>query len=193
MRVKILAAGSLFLLAISGCSNPEQGVAESNIQSSSTPVDSGPETSSSSVSSPPPTSSSVSSSIDPCSLLAAEDLAEVGKFDPEYKEGGGARSCYWQSGFEDGGDGFAFAVSVRDAQAIDTLKDNGGGVHPEKVNQRPAAATKDPKFGDCTFAMKIDASSRVDITVAGEDGSDAACEAARAIANMVEPRLPNLQ
>lgn len=176
----MMAAVALMLTSVAGCASEEQGVAE--------PANSSNGTSSEINKTTPTRASTISSSIDPCELISANDLAEVGKFESEHKEGGGARSCYWQNSFEDGGDGFTFAVSVRDSQGIETVNDNGGGIQSTEVNQRPAVSTEDPKFGDCTFAMKIDDSSRVDITVTDEG----ACEIAEVIAGMVEPRLPEL-
>ncbi|WP_232283884.1 DUF3558 family protein [Saccharomonospora cyanea] len=131
-------------------------------------------------------------SIDPCGLISAEDLAEVGEFETEYQEGGGSRYCVWQEGFESGGNGFGFSVGVRDSQGIDAVRDIGGGVDPTEVNQRPAVKTEDPVSGDCMLAVKISDSSRIDVTVLGEDGDGDSCGLAEVIAGMVEPRLPEL-
>lgn len=134
--------------------------------------------------------SQVSLSIDSCELLSVEDMDEVGEFESKYKEGGGARSCFWQESSAGGGDVFTFVLSVRDSQGIDAVNDIGGGVDLDEVNQRPAVTTQDPKTGDCTLAMKLSGSSRVDVTVLGEDGSDDSCDIAKVIAGMFEPRLP---
>ncbi|MEY7971288.1 DUF3558 domain-containing protein [Saccharomonospora xinjiangensis] len=182
-RIGMVTCAAL-LLAVVGCSGGEKGLARPQTSSAISSVG---------TTTGPSSSASLSASLHPCDLLSAEDLIEVGKFDSKYKEGGGARSCYWQRNFENGGDGFLFTVSVRDAQSLETLRDDDEEFQQTEVNQRPAASSKDPEFGDCTFAMKIDGSSRVDINVAGDDRSDAACDVARAIANLVEPRLPDLQ
>lgn len=183
--VRMVVAGAFLLLpAISACSATESGFA--NPQSSSS-VSLG-ETQTTVPSSEKPSSSS----IDPCELLSAEDLAEVGKFETENKEGGGARYCVWQEGFESGGTGFSFSVGVRDSQGIESVNDIGGGVDPTEVNQRPAVKTEDPVTGDCTLAVKISDSSRVDVTILGEDGAGDSCGLAKVIADLIEPRLPEL-
>ncbi|TLW93872.1 DUF3558 domain-containing protein [Saccharomonospora piscinae] len=173
-----ISAVTLLSLGVSGCSSEKQGVAEPGPSPS---VSSSEKTIPSSV-------VPVSASIDPCELISAADLADIGKFESEYREGGAARSCYWGHSFENGGDGFGFGVSVRDAQTIESVNDNGGGLQSADINQRPAVSTEDPNSGDCTFAMKIDDLSRVDVTVTGEDG----CEIAEVIAGLVEPRLPDI-
>ncbi|WP_085978115.1 DUF3558 domain-containing protein [Saccharomonospora glauca] len=175
-----LVASLLLFAAVSACSEGERGIAEP--QQSSVSV-SGEASEAASTSSGP-----ASLSIDPCELLTADDLAEVGEFEKEYMEGGGARSCRWQETFESGGNGFTFGLSVRDAQGIDTVKDIGNGLKQDEVNQRPTVSTQDPMSGDCTLALKLSDSSRVDVTVLGEGG----CEIAEVIAGMVEPRLPEL-
>jgi hypothetical protein len=60
------------------------------------------------------------------------------------------------------------------------------------VNQRPAVTTEDPKSGDCTLAVEVSDSSRVDVTVLGEDGDGDSCGIAKVIAEIFEPRLPEL-
>ncbi|WP_232284056.1 DUF3558 family protein [Saccharomonospora glauca] len=178
-------AGAILLLpTISGCATTESGFANSQTSSN---VSLG-ETQTTVSSSAKPSSSS----IDPCELVSAEDLADVGEFETEYQEGGGSRYCVWQEGFESGGNGFSFSVGVRDSQGIDAVRDIGGGVDPTEVNQRPAVKTEDPVSGDCMLAVKVSDSSRIDVTVLGEDGDGDSCGLAEVIAGMVEPRLPEL-
>lgn len=179
-----IAAAVTLLVAVSGCSEGQSGHAEPQMS----PSDSSGGTQTTSVN----PSGQISFSIDPCDLVSEEDLVEVGKFEKEYEEAAGARTCYWQHTFENGGDGFGFAVGVRDSQGIDAVNDNGSGVHPSEVNQRPSVWTVDPKFDDCVLAMKVDEVSRVDITVSGDSESNDSCEVAEVIAGMVEPRLPEL-
>jgi hypothetical protein len=179
-----IAGAALLVSIVSGCSGEEQGYAEPETSASDSP-----EYTSTTSSTP---ALSVSSSIDPCDLLLAEDLAEVGEFESTYKEQGGARSCHWQKSAKGGGDGFAFAVSVRDSQSIETVNDNGSGIHEDEVNQRPSVWTVDTQFDDCTFAMKIDEMSRVDVTVPGDPDSNDSCEVAKVIAGMIEPNLPEI-
>ncbi len=175
----------VLLFGLTACSGEERGIAEPKVPSSSSAEESGPATTSS--------VEPASLSVDPCELLTADDLAEVGEFETEYKEGGGARSCQWQNSSSGNGDVFTFGLSVRDSQGIDTVNDIGNGLEHVEVNQRPAVSTQDPVSGDCTLALEIDASSRVDVTVLGEgDGLDDSCEIAEVIAGMMEPRLPDV-
>ncbi len=177
------AVAVLLLGMVSGCSGEEQGHAQPqelpNGSSSDTPT------------AAPTSSASLGSSLEPCDLLSAEDLAEAGKFESRYEEGGGARSCYWKNSFENGGDGFTFTVSVRDLQSIEQMNDLGAGVQQTEVNQRPAAISKNAEFGSCTVGMKLDDVSRVDVGVPRTEEDDA-CEIAEVIAGLVEPYLPEI-
>lgn len=178
-----VAVAALLLGAVSGCSEKEQGHA----QSQALPNGSSNDTSTAM----PTASASIGSSLEPCDLLSAEDLAEAGKFESRYEEGGGARSCYWQNSFENGGDGFTFTVSVRDEQSIEQMNDLGAGVQRIEVNQRPAAVSKNAEFRSCTVGMKLDDVSRVDVGVPRTEEDDA-CEIAEVIAGLVEPHLPEI-
>jgi hypothetical protein len=182
-RIAVVSA-FLLLVTVSGCSATENGLASPRISASSSPGEV--------QTTAPSTAEPNTTTLDPCALITAEELAEVGDFESEYKEGGGARYCVWQEGFESGGSGFSFSVGVRDSQGIDTVNDIGGGVHPTAVNQRPAVTTEDPKSGDCTLAVEVSDSSRVDVTVLGEDGDGDSCGIAKVIAEIFEPRLPEL-
>ena len=179
----VMALAAALLFAVSGCSGEEQGYAQ--------PQDL-PDSSSAGTPTTAPTSSEpISSSLDPCDLLSAEDLAEAGKFKTKYEESDWARSCYWQSDFEAGGDGFTFTVSLRDAQSVETVNDNGAGVQRIEVNGRPAAVSKNAEFRSCVVAMKLDDMSRVDVGVPRTEEDDA-CEIAEVIAGLVEPHLPEM-
>lgn len=180
-----IATLTLLLSAASGCASEEPG--------SASPQTSSNNPSTSSILPTTPTSAtSISLDIDPCELLTTEDLADVGNFDSRYKEDKDVRACFWQNSLNNGGDGFTFAVSIHDTQSIDEMRDYGDGIETSEINRRPAASTQNSKLGDCNFAMKIDDLSRVDVTITGEDSSQAACEAAEVIAGMVEPRLPEI-
>lgn len=176
-----LFGGALLLVALSACSAGQSGIAQPRVSAGE---------SDGAVTSLPPSSQSVSRSIDPCNLLAAEDLAEAGKFESKYEEQGSARSCFWQKDFDGGNDTLTFILSVRDSQGIDVLNDIGGGVVEEDINQRPAKSTEDPNSGDCVLALKLDRNSRIDVTVLGEEGRNDSCEVAKGISGIFEPRLP---
>lgn len=178
-----LVSSVLLLGLVSGCSNKDQGNAQPQDPSNGSSV-AFPSTS-------PASADPISSTLQPCDLLSSEDLAEAGKFKPRYEEGGGARSCFWKNSLESGGDGFTFAVSLRDAQSIEQLNDNGAGVQRIEVNQRPAAVSENAKFRSCTVAMKLDDASRVDVAVPSTEKDDA-CEIAKVIAGLVEPHLPEI-
>ncbi|OQO93233.1 hypothetical protein B1813_12015 [Saccharomonospora piscinae] len=178
-----LAATFLILITISGCSNGECGYAEPHASAG---------TSLSELPATVPSSVLESASIDPCELISVVDLADVGEFDSEYKEGGGARSCFWQADFESGSGGFTFTVGVRDSQGIDTVNDIGNGVKQREVNQRAAVSTQDPASGDCVMALRLDDSSRVDVTVLGGSEVNNSCEIAEIISGILEPRLPEV-
>ncbi|MEY7971286.1 DUF3558 domain-containing protein [Saccharomonospora xinjiangensis] len=178
-----MALGIGFLLAVSGCSGEQEGLAQPQISVSKQSVVT--------KSVVPTSSASFGASLHPCDLISGEDLAEAGEFASKYKEGAGARSCYWQSEFNGSANLFSFVVSVRDAQSIETMNDNGAGIQRTEVNQRPAAVAKNAEFGSCTVAMKLDDQSRVDVAVPRTDRDDA-CEIGKVVAEMVEPHLPDI-
>ncbi|MGW9478865.1 DUF3558 family protein [Saccharomonospora azurea] len=130
--------------------------------------------------------------LNPCSLLdAASDLSEVGTFaGPTRKDRAGARSCVWQLERDNpAGEGLVIALDVRDDQTVDSLTDVGGGVRPGAINDRTAAEAPDPASNDCTLAIELDTTSRIDVGIAAMDDVNAACEVAREVAYLVEPRL----
>jgi hypothetical protein len=182
-----MSSSILFLIALSGCSDREPGFAEPEHQTNQPARTS----TTSSQSTNNPSTTPASSSIDPCELLSEEDLGDAGSFDSEYKEEGGARSCYWQQSATGGGDVFTFILSVRDTQGIDTVKNIGNGIEQTDVNKRPAVSTQDPKSGDCVLALQIGDTSRIDVIVLGEgDGLDGSCDIAKEIAGRFEVKLP---
>ncbi|MEY7973946.1 DUF3558 domain-containing protein [Saccharomonospora xinjiangensis] len=181
----VAMVGAISLSFASGCSTKEEGIAQT--QPRTEPP------SRTSATSALPSADQSSSSIDPCALLSASDLSDAGEFQSEYSDDGSARSCYWQRSAVGGGEVFTFALSVRDTQGIDTMNDYGGGITEDVINHRPVAVAKDPGNGDCTLAMKIGDSSRVDVTILDKGGEDDACQVAEVIAEMVEPRLPEIR
>ncbi|EHR59914.1 hypothetical protein SaccyDRAFT_1001 [Saccharomonospora cyanea NA-134] len=101
-----------------------------------------------------------------------------------------ARVCSWQKEKQDPlEDGLVIGLAVRDAQSIDALTDVGGGVNAGSINGRKAAEAPNPSMGGCTLAVAIDDDSRIDVNVATEE-VNAACDVAREVAYLVEPRLP---
>lgn len=131
----------------------------------------------------------LSLSIEPCELFTVEDLAEYGEFESEYREGKADRTCHWEEGVSGHHDSLSFALSIRDRQNVETVNDNGAGVQRFEINQRPAAKAKNPEFGTCVVALKIDDVSRIDVTVV--DGlEDDSCQIAEVVAELLEPRLP---
>ncbi|WP_307845866.1 DUF3558 domain-containing protein [Saccharomonospora sp. NB11] len=176
----MMVAGALLAFTVAGCSDKEQGHAEPKNPagglSSTAPTDSVPPT-------------AIGPTLEPCELLSTDELAQVGEFSSRYEEQGGARSCHWQNSMKSGGDGFTFAVSVRDAQSVDVMNDNGAGVESIEINERPGRVSKNAAHGSCTVALKLDDISRVDISVPRTEQDDA-CEIAEVIAGMVEPNLP---
>jgi hypothetical protein len=174
----------LAIIALTGtaCNDTSEGFATS-----------GPETSSQRTSSTSGSSRPDNASVDPCSLLdATSDLSEVGTFEgPTRKDRAGARSCVWQLERDNpAGEGLVIALDVRDDQTVDSLTDVGGGVQPGAINDRTAAEAPDPASNDCTLAIALTESSRIDVGIAAMDDVNAACEVAREVAYLVEPRLP---
>ncbi|MEY7970584.1 DUF3558 domain-containing protein [Saccharomonospora xinjiangensis] len=175
------------LLLGTGCGSTSGGIAQP------TPASTSPQASHTASDASPPGDEPISLSIDPCSLLDADtDLAEVGTFQgPDRKDRAGARSCTWQLEPENAAaEGLVIALDVRDDQTVDDLTDVGGGVKQGEINNRPAAEAPDPAYEDCTLAIELDAASRIDVGIAAMDDVNDACDVARDIAYLVEPRLP---
>ncbi|WP_425273069.1 DUF3558 domain-containing protein [Saccharomonospora piscinae] len=167
---------------LSGCSSETPGVAE--------PPESTPEVTSSA---PASDGNSVprSRELEPCDLLSVGDLDEYGAFeDGEYKDLGSARSCSWQLSNEGGVDGFVVALNVRDSQNVDSMNDVGAGIKNLNIDGRTAARVENPRYGDCTVGIEIDAQSRVDVTVNGLSSTEESCPIAEDVARVMEPRLP---
>ncbi|MER7116092.1 DUF3558 family protein [Saccharomonospora azurea] len=179
--ISLLSALAAVVLFAAGCASDEPGIAETGPQSSGAV----PAPSSSESPTPP---------VDPCTLMnPAEDLKQYGSFSPRQdsaKEMADAEVCSWQRKKDDPlEDGLVIGLAVRAEQGIDTVTDVGGGVNPGEINGREAAEAPDPNLGGCTLAIALTESSRVDVTAAAEE-VNAACEVAREVAYLVEPRLP---
>ncbi len=136
---------------------------------------------------------SLSASVDPCELLApGEDVTQYGSFfEGRYEEAAAARICSWQRKDEAAAkSGLVISLGLRDTQSVDSMTDVGGGLNTGEVNTRPAVEAPDPRYGACTLAVAIDDRSRIDIGITAMDDVNAACEVAREVAYIVEPRLP---
>jgi hypothetical protein len=184
--VLLLPVLAAVAFAASGCTNEEPGIADPQPEYST------------SLSTSPPSSTDTNgtgSSLEPCSLLdPAEDLSEYGRFTSKpgsNDEGASEKICSWQKQRDDALDeSLVVGLVVRGAQSVETVNDVGGGVNKGEVNGRAAAEAPNPQFHDCTLAMELDAGSRIDVVVSGMDDVNAACDVAREVAYLVEPRLP---
>ncbi|WP_134718338.1 DUF3558 domain-containing protein [Saccharomonospora xinjiangensis] len=187
-RTWSLLAATFVILSVSGCSSEKIGVAGPPVAPTGSADDTAGATTATTAAAEP-----ISTALDPCAILPGAELSKYGEFEPEYDEGGGARICYWHQSAEGGNTNLTFGISVRDAQNIDSVNDNGAGVQRTEINQRPAAVAKNPQLGNCTLAMKLDEISRVDVTVPDLTGPDEECEVAEVIAEFVEPHLPDVR
>ncbi|EHY90554.1 DUF3558 domain-containing protein [Saccharomonospora azurea] len=181
----VLAAATL--LTVAGCATEEPGIADPQTSSSAA--------SSTSTNGSPNQPGGISASIDPCALITpAEDLTEYGRFSTgpaSNDEAPGETSCSWQKEREDPLDeSLIVGLIVRANQSVGTVNDVGGGVTDGEINGRTAAEAPNPQFHDCTLAIELDADSRIDVLVTAMDDVNAACEVAREVAYLVEPRLP---
>ncbi|EID53737.1 Protein of unknown function (DUF3558) [Saccharomonospora xinjiangensis XJ-54] len=180
-----VAISALALLGLVGCSATEHGSAEPRVESSQQQKSSG--------SVEPAPGESLSLSVDPCELLSVEELKPHGEFiDAGRRELGGARSCVYQRSARGGHQGFVVALNVRDSQGIESVADAGGKVTESAVGERNAVQSANMSVGDCTVAMEIDDSSRIDVSVNGLPSVDVTCPIAEDVARLVEPRLPDV-
>ncbi|EIE97871.1 DUF3558 domain-containing protein [Saccharomonospora glauca] len=183
-RFALLPALALLVLT-TACGDGTEGIAQSDPSTEPTPQSQSPSTA--------PTKSGLSATLEPCELLIPDaDMARYGSFhEGRYREAAGARLCSWQRQDDaTAKSGLVISVGVRDSQSVDTLTDVGGGINSGEVNGRSAAEAPDPRYGSCTLAVAVDDHSRVDIGITAMDDVNAACDVAREVAYLVEPRLP---
>nr|WP_081191155.1 DUF3558 domain-containing protein [Saccharomonospora piscinae] len=180
-----MVAATVLAALVSSCSSGEQGIAQ--------PSDSEDVSPDRSVTLAPSSSGSIGTTIDPCELVSAEDIAQYGIFESEAKQLGSARSCFWQRSPEGRQGVSTFSLNVRDRESIDAVKDVGGGLVAGEVNERPAVVAENPSSGSCTVAVKLDETSRIDITITTPpDRDEGSCQFGQDVAYLVEPRLPEL-
>jgi hypothetical protein len=183
-RFALLPALALLVLT-TACGDGADGIAQPNPSTGSTKQSQSFSTA--------PAEPGLSATLDPCELLAPdEDMAQHGSFhEGRYAEAAGARLCSWQRQDDAATkSGLVISVGVRDSQAVDTMTDVGGGINAGEINGRSAAEAPDPQYGSCTLAVAVDDHSRVDIGITAMDDVNAACDVAREVAYLVEPRLP---
>lgn len=183
--LSLLPTLAAVVLVASGCTNEEPGVAEPGPPSGSSMTTSGTSQES---------TEPLSASVDPCAVITPEeDFKQYGNFSPRQETSedmASARVCSWKRDKQDPlDDRLIIGLAVRDDQSVDTVNDVGGGVNTGLINKREAAEAPNPVTGGCTLAVAIEDHSRVDINVLSEDVNDA-CDIAREVAYLVEPRLP---
>lgn len=183
----LLAALVAALITNTACTNSQNGHAHSGpiVENTTSAAITTPNT---------PPAEPVSTSIDPCTLLDPEqDLTTYGQFkEPQYKELAGARSCSWQRAKANPLDeSLLIGLDIRDGQTVKTMNDVGGGVNPGEINGRPAAEAPSPQYHECTLGLGLDDQSRIDVGIVGPDDVNDACQVARDIAYLIEPRLPD--
>ncbi|WP_247648659.1 DUF3558 domain-containing protein [Saccharomonospora xinjiangensis] len=182
--ITLLATFATAILAASGCAAEQPGVAEPTPRPPSTAISEAPSQA----------AEPLSELVDPCAVIQHEkDLKEYGEFAPRQessKDMAGARACSWKRKKQDPlEDTLIIGLAVRDKQSVDAIADVGGGINAGEINGRTAAEAPDPTSGGCTLAIAIDDGSRIDVNVLSEDVNDA-CDVARDIAYLIEPRLP---
>lgn len=140
-------------------------------------------------------------SLDPCELL---DIATLDREFAEYRPfqeddrnvpGGrsiaGARACDWETDLDRATNlrqAMGISIGVRDDLGVKDARDAGGGVNRGKLaSGREAAQMPSPPEG-CIMALAVGESSRVDVVI---DAPKQACGIAEAIADLIEPKLPD--
>lgn len=182
-RLGVGVAITVFGIAATACSPTDEGQAAPSPSSNS--------------SSSPPMSPSASggdspslADIDPCSLLSSDELSSLGNF-PEGKPEnvGSARTCGFKKERQKTTDpGLDLGVNIREEQGIGDAQDMGMGIDRTEANGRELAQIPGP--GGCTIAIGVSDTSRVDIVVVGDEGTQQACNDADKVAAIVEPKLP---
>jgi hypothetical protein len=118
----------------------------------------------------------------PCTFLSQADLSQIGLGEQEELTLGSGRACRYQ------GQGFNVGIIIFDDLSLDDIQDRTQ-LTPLKVGSHDAIRGLS-SAGGCVFAIKTSNTSRVDVSSAARADEQKACEMAKKVAEVVEPKLP---
>lgn len=187
IRRRGVTAAALLLASLGGavaCSSRESGDPQTPEVATSSAPSSGASSSDSG------SRISALADVEPCSLLRGAELRGLGKFpDGQPEDIGTSRACRYQKDRQGAGDGsLSLQVAIRDNQGIDDASDMGHGIKHAEVDGRQYAQI--PFEGGCTIAVGVTDTARVDVIVAGVEGTTQACNDADDVGAIIAPKLP---
>lgn len=185
IRMALLPAVAAALVS-AGCSDEGGQPSPTNAGQPSTPVSQ-------------PSQGGALGGVQACDLLTADDAASIGVKDSGKDDAGGGGTgtsrCTWTKPTEGGTGGFALSIVVRPEQGIDSFEVEPGNTRQEgDVAGRKAVMMKGDESGtskgQCTIALAVGQTARVDVGVTAGTDTKLACDTANKIATIVEPKLP---
>lgn len=182
-RVAFAACLGVVAVAASACSSDASGEATPEPTSSV----------SSSAAAPSSESSTVSlADVDPCSLITRDELGKYGGQQlkgPMRKNIGSSVGCGFEKPLKvDPVGTLIVTAGIRAEQGIKDANDNGYGIQKTEADGRQFARIPGP--GNCTVAIEVAQSSRVDVYVGTSRPTETACQIASEVADVVAPKLP---
>jgi hypothetical protein len=118
----------------------------------------------------------------PCTFLSQADLSQIGLGEQEELSLGSARACRYQ------GQNFNMTIGIFDDLGLEDVTERTQ-LTPVKVGSHDAIRALTAS-GGCVFAIKTSNTSRVDVASAARADEQKACEMAKKVAEVVEPKLP---
>lgn len=132
-------------------------------------------------------------SVQPCSLLSSAEQTQLGVNQTGSGDDSGARHCdYHKNVDENGLNGYAIGVDLRDAQGVAGANTSGYTVTAVQFGSHQAKQLTGMTAirGNCIIIIGINNTSRVDIPVNAGTNTHLACQVADAVAKAIEPELP---
>ncbi|WP_285747460.1 DUF3558 domain-containing protein [Lentzea sp. NBRC 105346] len=165
-------------LAAAGCTGKEPGNATAGETTATTKQGSPASTSGSSG------NGTGLASVKPCSLLKSEDATALKLSAPEDLD---ANSCQWRTT----PDRTLVRLNIYPDKALkDFVPGPNSEISDTKVGGHPAKFIKKPvSSSSCAYSIGVTEGSRIDVGASGST-LEAACEAAKSVAEKVEPNLP---
>lgn len=114
--------------------------------------------------------------------MSQTDLPPLGLGEQEELTLAGTPACRYQ------GQGFNITIAIFDDLGLDDIQDRTQ-LTPLKVGSHDAVRGLS-SAGVCSFAIKTSNTSRVDVGSAARADEQKACEMAKKVAEVVEPKLP---
>lgn len=134
-----------------------------------------------------------------CDLLTGSELSQLGistsGTDAGVRGGTGTSGCDFQRPNTSDRKGFAFGITVRPAQGIDSvLLQDGWSKTPGEIGPDKRSAVLLERTGGgggaCLIALAVGSNARVDVNAVAGSDTELACKTVNDVAKLIEPKLP---